>query len=415
MARDHPGRLTMSDCLTRLSLSPPRACLHVNAPTETERQTPRQPARSLRAPEAGRPAMTRRQEGASRSRPHKARNRPDDNRPSAGPAARRSEPRPRTGKTPSPPAPGSTRGKALIEPHGGVIVTEFFDIDKSRSIPPQRRPEASKLLAAPRRPQPRLRRGGGRRAAAGVLRQPVRQHVPAVRALRSAAVGARGRRAHRPGQRGPRHDHVHLRQPVQRRAQPDQDPRPRRDGRPGPGRRPATSAAAPVRVPADRRRAAPNPAKAADGKRLYVLAIDPNQPRRGRADLRRVPRRYGIFAIAERLTHDGIPWPSAHDRARNRHRLRPGLRPAPSALFCPTPATPAARSGTASAKTKSSSTSTTSRSATRPRCGGTTKTSGSTPNRSPTRRSSARKTRRRCKHRRPLRVTARAPCTEACL
>ena len=40
------------------------------------------------------------------------------------------------------------RGKALIEPHGGVIVAEFFDIDKSRSIPPQRRPEAAKLLAA---------------------------------------------------------------------------------------------------------------------------------------------------------------------------------------------------------------------------------------------------------------------------
>ena len=40
------------------------------------------------------------------------------------------------------------RGKALIQPHGGVIVTEFFDIDKSRSIPPQRRPEAGRLLAA---------------------------------------------------------------------------------------------------------------------------------------------------------------------------------------------------------------------------------------------------------------------------
>jgi site-specific DNA recombinase len=41
-----------------------------------------------------------------------------------------------------------TRAKALIEPHGGRIVTEFFDIDKSRSIPPQRRPQASALLAA---------------------------------------------------------------------------------------------------------------------------------------------------------------------------------------------------------------------------------------------------------------------------
>ncbi len=40
------------------------------------------------------------------------------------------------------------RSKALIEPHGGVIVAEFFDIDKSRSIPPQRRPAPSWLLAA---------------------------------------------------------------------------------------------------------------------------------------------------------------------------------------------------------------------------------------------------------------------------
>jgi site-specific DNA recombinase len=36
------------------------------------------------------------------------------------------------------------RGTALIEPHGGVIVAEFFDIDKSHSIPPQRRPEAKR-------------------------------------------------------------------------------------------------------------------------------------------------------------------------------------------------------------------------------------------------------------------------------
>ena len=41
-----------------------------------------------------------------------------------------------------------TRAKTLIEPHGGQIVTGFSDIDKSRSIPPQRRPEASRLLAA---------------------------------------------------------------------------------------------------------------------------------------------------------------------------------------------------------------------------------------------------------------------------
>jgi len=41
-----------------------------------------------------------------------------------------------------------TRAKALVERHGGRVVAEFFDVDKSRSIPPQRRPEAGRLLAA---------------------------------------------------------------------------------------------------------------------------------------------------------------------------------------------------------------------------------------------------------------------------
>jgi site-specific DNA recombinase len=45
-----------------------------------------------------------------------------------------------------------TRSKALIEPRGGVIVAEFFDVDKSRSIPWQRRPQASRLLADLRDP-----------------------------------------------------------------------------------------------------------------------------------------------------------------------------------------------------------------------------------------------------------------------
>jgi hypothetical protein len=37
-----------------------------------------------------------------------------------------------------------TRARALVEPHGGRIVAEFFDVDKSRSIPPNgaRKPPA---------------------------------------------------------------------------------------------------------------------------------------------------------------------------------------------------------------------------------------------------------------------------------
>ncbi|HEX9357126.1 MAG TPA: hypothetical protein VF933_25320, partial [Streptosporangiaceae bacterium] len=35
----------------------------------------------------------------------------------------------------------------MVAPRGGVIVAEYFDVDKSRSIPPARRPQASLLLA----------------------------------------------------------------------------------------------------------------------------------------------------------------------------------------------------------------------------------------------------------------------------
>ena len=75
----------------------------------------------------------------------------------------------------------------------------------------------------------------------------------------------------------------------------------------------------------------PNPAKAADGKRLHRLEPDPVTA----PVVQRIFREYlagkGIYAIAEGLTRDGIPSPSAHDPARNRHRTRraPGPR-APS-------------------------------------------------------------------------------------
>ena len=42
--------------------------------------------------------------------------------------------------------------ESIIEPTGGVIVAEFFDVGQSRSLPWKRRPEASALLEALRRP-----------------------------------------------------------------------------------------------------------------------------------------------------------------------------------------------------------------------------------------------------------------------
>ena len=68
----------------------------------------------------------------------------------------------------------------------------------------------------------------------------------------------------------------------------------------------------------------PNPAKAADGKRLHKLEPDPETA----WVVRRIFREYlagrGLFAIAEALTRDRVPSPSQHDAARNPHRTGQG-------------------------------------------------------------------------------------------
>ncbi|GAA1798447.1 hypothetical protein GCM10009835_15790 [Planosporangium flavigriseum] len=64
----------------------------------------------------------------------------------------------------------------------------------------------------------------------------------------------------------------------------------------------------------------PNPAKAADGKRLHGLTPDPSTAPVVQRIFSEFLAGNGLFVIAEGLTRDGIPCPSAHDRARNRHR-----------------------------------------------------------------------------------------------
>ena len=59
-----------------------------------------------------------------------------------------------------------SRAQALIEPHGGVIVADFFDIGQSRSLPWKRRPEATSLLEALKDP--------GRGFGAIVIGEPAR-------------------------------------------------------------------------------------------------------------------------------------------------------------------------------------------------------------------------------------------------
>nr|WP_225858963.1 recombinase family protein [Streptomyces albicerus] len=64
----------------------------------------------------------------------------------------------------------------------------------------------------------------------------------------------------------------------------------------------------------------PDPAKAADGKRLHRLVPDGVTAWVVRRIFAEYLAGFGIFAIAQRLTNDGIPCPSAHDPQRNRHR-----------------------------------------------------------------------------------------------
>ncbi|GLW13163.1 hypothetical protein Misp01_82910 [Microtetraspora sp. NBRC 13810] len=64
----------------------------------------------------------------------------------------------------------------------------------------------------------------------------------------------------------------------------------------------------------------PNPAKAADGKRLRALDLDTYAAPVVQRIFREFLESRGLFAIAEGLTRDGIPSPSAHDPTRNKHR-----------------------------------------------------------------------------------------------
>ena len=81
----------------------------------------------------------------------------------------------------------------------------------------------------------------------------------------------------------------------------------------------------------------PNPAKAADGKRMHKLALDPGAAPVVQRIFAEFLAGRGIFAIAEGLTRDGIPSPSAHDPARNTHRSGIAWSKALSARFSTNP------------------------------------------------------------------------------
>lgn len=218
-----------------------------------------------------------------------------------------------------------SRARALVEPHGGQIVIEYFDVDKSRSIPPSRRPEARLLLdqlAEGDRGFDAVVVGEPQRAFYGnqfSLTFPLFEHfrvplwVPEVGGAIDPANEAHDMIMSVFGglSKGER-NRIKIRVRTAMAATAATEGR-YLGGRPPYGYRLADAGPH------------PNPGKAADGKRLYKLEIDPVTA----PVVQRIFREFlglggtvdrGLFAIAEGLTRDGIPSPSAYDRARNRHR-----------------------------------------------------------------------------------------------
>jgi site-specific DNA recombinase len=213
-----------------------------------------------------------------------------------------------------------SRAKSLIEPTGGIVVSEFFDIGQSRSIPWKRRPESSRLLNA--------LRNSDRTFEGVVIGEPARAFYGSQFGETFPILDHYGIELWVPevgGRVDPGSDaHDMLmnlyggmakgeRNRIKTRVRSAMSAQARHEGRFLGGRPPYGYQLADAGPH-------PNPSKAADGKRLHQLELDPVAS----PVVRRIFDEYlsgtGIYAIAEGLTRDGIPSPSAHDPARNRHR-----------------------------------------------------------------------------------------------
>jgi site-specific DNA recombinase len=217
-----------------------------------------------------------------------------------------------------------SRSRSLIEPAGGIIVAEYFDVGQSRSLPWKRRPRAAQLLADLADP--------GRGFDAVVIGEPQRAFYGNQYSLVMPVFAHYGVELWVPEVGGPidpdseAHDLIMSvfgglskgeRNRIRLRVRAAMSAQAALEGRFLGGRPPygyRLTDAGPH----------PNPAKAADGKRLHKLEPDPETA----WVVRRIFAEYlagrGLYAIAEGLTRDQIPSPSQHDQARNRHRTGQG-------------------------------------------------------------------------------------------
>ncbi|GGS28247.1 recombinase family protein [Actinokineospora fastidiosa] len=214
--------------------------------------------------------------------------------------------------------------RKFVEPLGGRVVADFFDIGQSRSVPWERRPESARLLAAlkdPRRTWSAVVVGEGTRCWFG--------NQFSLIAPRFAAYGVDLWVPELGGKFDPRNpSHKMLmsvlggmseseRQHVQARVRAAMDAQVLNEGRHQGGRTPFGYEVVDGGPH-------PNPRKAAEGFRLRVLALDEELA----PVVRRIFDEYlegnGDRAIAAGLNRDGIPCPSARRPDQNRHRLADG-------------------------------------------------------------------------------------------
>ncbi|SCL19970.1 Site-specific DNA recombinase [Micromonospora pallida] len=213
-----------------------------------------------------------------------------------------------------------SRATALIQPHGGRIVAEYFDIGQSRSLPWQRRVQASQLLTALRTPQ--------RGFTAVVVGEPHRAFYGNQFGLTVPLFAHYGVELWVPEIGGPidpdneAHELVMSvfggmskgeRNRIKLRVRTAMAAQTLLEGRYLGGRPPYGYTLRDLGPH-------PNAAKAADGKRLRALTPDPDTAPIVRRIFDEFLAGYGLFAIAEGLTANHVPCPSAHDRARNPHR-----------------------------------------------------------------------------------------------
>jgi DNA invertase Pin-like site-specific DNA recombinase len=211
------------------------------------------------------------------------------------------------------------RARALTERHG-EIVAEFFDVGQSRSIPWKRRPQAALLLDALKNPQRGFEAvviGEPQRAFYGNqygLTFPVFVHynvqlwVPEVGGMidpdseaHDLVMSVFG------GMSKGERTRIKIRVRSAMAAQAQVEGR-YLGGRPPYGYRVVDAGPH------------PNPAKAAEGKQLKRLEPDPVTT----PVVQRIFHEYlmgtGIYALAQRLSANDIPSPSAYDPDRNKHR-----------------------------------------------------------------------------------------------